>query len=232
LWARHAALQCCFNQESLDCLIVAYKGPIGPNIIFDPDALSAIVVHVNLKATPDTAAADALRPIGVPRDPSNPLPYLALLMELGTEAFHGKTKKKIKVATPGPAGEREFQKLTREWVGATQALVNYQDEQRAKGKEPNKKMVKRLVADIAAKQQAMDFYNRFIISVRGASPEVYGILNKADISGAFETLLRVAMPSPVNEKKSVQSMRPLEHLKDAHVAWMHRYKTREEDTDL
>jgi hypothetical protein len=50
LWARHAALQCCFNQASLDLFIPYYTGCITGDSVFDPAALSGVVVQVKYKA--------------------------------------------------------------------------------------------------------------------------------------------------------------------------------------
>jgi hypothetical protein len=71
LWARHAALQCCFNQESLDLLIPTYRGSMTD--FFDPDRLSAIVVQVKNNTTCDPRAGNALWPIGIPNDLPEPL---------------------------------------------------------------------------------------------------------------------------------------------------------------
>jgi len=43
------------------------------------------VVQVKFETSADGKAGAALRPIGVPRDYSRPLPYLVLLLELGNE---------------------------------------------------------------------------------------------------------------------------------------------------
>jgi hypothetical protein len=69
----------------------------------------------------------------------------------------------------------------------------------------------------------MDAYNRFTLSVRGASPDVYGILMEANIVKAFESLLNVILPPSFNENPVFRHMRPLERLDDisGHTAWMH-----------
>jgi hypothetical protein len=95
LWARGAALQCCFRQESLDLVIVTYKGSISTNAIFDTENLSAIVVQIKYQGNADTRAGRALRPIGIPRSIHRPLPYIALRMELGNQSNHQITKSKI-----------------------------------------------------------------------------------------------------------------------------------------
>lgn len=83
LWARGVALQCSFNQKSLDLLVVTYTGSVAPLAIFDVAQLSAVVVQIKYKTQADTKAEAALRPIAIPRDTSHPLPYIAILMELG-----------------------------------------------------------------------------------------------------------------------------------------------------
>ena len=57
-----------------------------------------------------------------------------------------------------------------------------------------------------------DSYNRYSISVRGASPEVYGILHSANIVREFRTLLNVVMPSSDAEKRTTMYMRPSERM--------------------
>jgi hypothetical protein len=66
LWARGAALQCCFNQESLDFQIVTYKGSVAPHATFDIKNLSVAVFQIKNKSSPDTKALPSLRPIGLP----------------------------------------------------------------------------------------------------------------------------------------------------------------------
>ena len=79
-----------------------------------------------------------------------------------------------------------------------------------------------------AARLAVDSCNRYSISVRGASPEVYGILREADIVKEFATLLSVTMPSPSNQDRTRQHMRPLERLGVAsnHTAWVSEYHLR------
>jgi hypothetical protein len=91
LYARGAALQCSFGQESLDLFIPTYAGSVADNATFDPAALSAVVCQVKYRTVGDKRAGDALRPIGIPRDLDQPLPYLALLLELGSTATYQET---------------------------------------------------------------------------------------------------------------------------------------------
>jgi hypothetical protein len=83
-------------------------------------------------------------------------------------------------------------------------------------------------------QRAVDSYNRYSISVRGGSPEVYQILNMANITNEFATLLKFTMPPPGNQQATLQHMRPLERQKDAsnHTVWMGEYVTSEVGMEL
>ena len=74
----------------------------------------------------------------------------------------------------------------------------------------------------------MDSYNRFTISVRGVSSDVYGILKKARISDQFATLLKVVGPSPIDSSSLIQHMRALG---SAHTAWMREYMMPESEND-
>jgi hypothetical protein len=78
-------------------MIVTYKGSVTADSIFDIENLSAVVVQIKNKDRPDTKAGPALRPLGIPRRVGRPLPYIALLMELGNESRHRKSNSKIKV---------------------------------------------------------------------------------------------------------------------------------------
>ena len=82
LWVRGAGLQCCFSQERIDLLVPAYHGPIGPDSIFDPSLLSVIVVQIKFKHDGDLNAELAISALGGDRDLDEPLPYLAIVMEL------------------------------------------------------------------------------------------------------------------------------------------------------
>jgi hypothetical protein len=222
LWTRSVALQCCFNQETTDCFIPTYTGPITADTILDPAAMSGIIVQIKYKTAADTKAGNALRPIGIPRDLCRPPPYLALLLELGNESLHQETRSKIKITIPAPARDGEFSKLTDNWLAAVKDLEQYriQEKKMAEKKEVEKKM-----AVIEKARLAMDSYNRYAIFVRGASPDVYGILKQAEIAEEFKTLLSVTMPSPTAQDSAIQHMRPLERLghTSGHTAWMSKY---------
>ena len=159
------------------------------------------------------------RPIGLPRDPKNPLPYLALALylELGNESFYRKTGTPTKWSKPKATAEGEFPKLTEDWRNASAKLATQ------KGCKQTKKAAKAQEKEVQEKQLAMDLYNRYSVSVRGASPKVYGILRKARIEKEFDTLLSVTLPSPAHSDILIQQMQPLEHLKGAYTAWMSNY---------
>lgn len=59
-------------------------------------------------------------------------------------------------------------------------------------------------------RNAMDSYNRYSISVRGASEK---------IADNFKTLRQVPSPSPIDQEAAVRHMRPLERL-GAMSNWM------------
>ena len=227
LWARGAALQCCFNQTSLDFFIVTYSGSIAPGEIFDPEMLSGVVVQVKFKINADGKAGAALRPIGVPRDYYRPLPYLALLLELGNESRHKESNSKIEVKSqPAPAGAT-FQTLVDDYVTAEKDLEDYRSKQlytggKKKGQDPMEAKMRKVVLDA---QNEMDNFNRYAISIRGATPEVYGILKEANIVKEFASLLSVTMPAPAAQDHMIQHMRPLERLGETsgHTDWMYEY---------
>ncbi|KIM86830.1 hypothetical protein PILCRDRAFT_4708 [Piloderma croceum F 1598] len=226
LWARGAILQCCFNQASIDFLMVVYHGDISTDASFDPAMLSAVFGQVKFKSKADTTAEQAIRPIGLPRDLSGPLPYLALLFELGNESFHGRgaNSSRIKVTIPEPTTKvDEFKILRNDWLAAVEALEDYQKGQ-VKKERTDPKLVEKQ-KKVKEARLAMDAYNRYTIAVRGASADVYGILRMAKIETEFATLLTSTMPSPTAQDETIQHMRPLERLgsESGHTAWMSRY---------
>ena len=232
LWARGAILQCCFNQESIDFLMVVYFGDIKSGAFFDPAMLSAVFGQVKFKNRADTTAEEAIRPFGLFRDLSEPLPYLTLLFELGNESAHGATRSKIKVTTPTPTANGEFPRLRRNWLTAVEALDDCQKKHsRKKRRDPE--LVKKQ-DKVKEERLAMDAYNRYTIAVRGASASVYGILSTAKVETEFAGLLATTMPSPTDQDETIQHMRPLERLgsKSGHSAWMTRYVPRESEENL
>jgi hypothetical protein len=213
MWARGAVMQCCFNQTSIDCLIPVYFGSVDKDAIFDLGLLSGCVVQVKFKGEADTVE---MRPLGIPSDLDRPLPYLAILMELGTETLHRTTRSKIKV-TPSETPREQYRQLRQDWVDALLCLEDYR-----KTPSSRKEEIRKLQKDVKEKQQAMDSCNRYIISVRGASSNTYGILDEAGIAEEFGTLLHITMPSPTPQDVSLQHMRPFESIGEtfSHTDWM------------
>ncbi|KAF8343351.1 hypothetical protein F5887DRAFT_1212483 [Amanita rubescens] len=223
LWARGAALQCCYSQESIDLLIPLYHGSISLDSKFDPSRFSVVVVQVKNKVARDKLA---IRPVGVTRDRHQPLPYLVILMALGDGSRYGDRDSDIKFVAPEPPADGEFGILCDTWNAAAEKLETYRRE---------KNIQKDTLEDLEKKTNdarlAVNFCNQYSISVRGASPYVYGILGKAKIENEFGTLLRNIMPSPGDERAR-QHMRPFERLSDGpHTAWMSNYAVPNEDVD-
>lgn len=200
--------------------MVVYHGDIQAEAIFDPAMLSAVFTQVKFKNQADTTAEQAIRPIGLPRHHSRPLPYLALLLELGNESAHRTAHSKTKVTIPKHTAnaKNEFQKLTQDWLAAAKTLSEVPEERcKGPGFIEKQKVVKE-------KRLAMDAYNRYSIAVRGASPDVYGILLlcKGSVERAFSTLLSITMRA---QDTTIQHMQPLERLSRefGHTAWMSNY---------
>ena len=206
LWVCGAGLQCCFSQERIDLLFPAYHGPI------DPSLLSVIVIQIKFKHDGDLNAELAISPLGGDRDLDEPLPYLAILMELGCEQSFKGSKKKIKYMASGELAAGEFRERCRARNTAEQVLLN----------NTEKAAINRLKKKVYDARLYADSYNRYSISVRGASPEVYGILHSANIVREFRTLLNVVMPSSDAEKRTTMYMRPSERMSrgSSHTDWM------------
>jgi hypothetical protein len=220
LWARGAALQCCFGQEAIDFLIPVYLGSVNPDSNFDPSLLSVVAGQVKYKVAGDKEAEDAIRPTGASRDRHQPLPYLAMFMELGSESCYRASGSKIQCAASKTPVDDEFSCLSDAWDEAVKKLETYR--RRKKTTKATREKLKK-AADNA--RRAMDSCNRYSISARGVSPDVYNILREANIVTEFTTLLNVIMPSPVDLDSTRQHMRPLERLaaESGHTAWMSEY---------
>ena len=205
-------------------MMVVYYGDIDAKAIFDPAMLSAVFGQVKFKSKTDTTAEQAIRPIGLSCSLFGPLPYLAMLFELGNDSNHGRTKSKIKVTTPTSTTKDEFQKLTQNWLTAVQALGKYQAGHPEKKRKIDSKLVEKQ-NEVKEGRVAMDAYNRYTIAIRGASASVYGILDNAKVKTEFATLLAITMPSPAVQDEMIRHMRPLERLgrESGHTAWMSRY---------
>lgn len=222
-WARGAALQCCFSQELIYFLIPLYHGSVHPDSKFDPSRLSAVMVQIKNKVAKN--AEPALRPTGVPRDRHQPLPYLVILMELGNEFSYDDSGSKIKYAGSEPSADGEFGIL----CDAYDALETYRN-----GKNTKQDILEDLKKKTNAARLAVDLCNRYLISVRGLSPDVYGILREAKIEKEFATLVSITMPLLGAEEQSTrQHMRPLERLsyESPHTPWMSEYAVPDKDGD-
>lgn len=220
LWARGGALQCCFNQVAIDFAIPIYFGSVNADAVFDPSLLASIVGQVKNKAAGDKDAESAILPLGISRDSKQPLPYLALHLELGNESKFQDSRSNIRSIVPEPTVDGRFQKLT----SAKAAAKQYYDEMK------NNQESKYLIDDAKIKfknaELAEGSYNRDLISVRGASAQVYRILNKADIVSRFATLLKVTLLPPTSQDTTMKYMHPFQSLvyESDHNAWMSWYK--------
>ena len=231
LWARGAALQCSFSQEAFDFLVPFYCGFVEPDSIFDPSLLSAALFQIKNRAAGDTQAELAIRPIGVPRDR---LPYLAILMELGCESRFKENRSKIKYKV-SPLDDGKLKKYRTAHEKAARKLKTHVEgapggkkrKTRKDTREENREETLKTLKEEADKARlAIESCYRYSISVRGTSPDVYGILDKANIANEFKTLLDIIMPQPLDEEDSIRRhLRPLERLADdsPHTAWMSEF---------
>jgi len=213
----------------VDALAAMYLGDVSPDAIFDPALLSGLYLQVKLKVDGDVKAESAMRPVGLPRDLSQPLPYLAILMELGTETNHQETRSKIKsVAFTLPQEREAFKELIDKWVAAADALETYRQHP-----NPTRKEIKRLKAVVEKKRLAMDSFNRYFVGVRGATAHTYGILTTAQVKDSFATLLNVVMEAPDSQADTIQSMTPFDRLgiSSASMVWTSEYIKDEEDNE-
>ena len=209
LWARGAALQCYFNQEDIDFVIPIYMGSIATDAVFDPLLLSVLTGQVKFKVTGATQAeCDAVSPIGLLRDLHEPLPYLALLMDLGTEANYLYTNSKMQAIASGPLSYSKFAELTHKFDEDVKILRTCQSEK----PKPKEAVLKELKKVVQNSRREMDHYNRYFVSVRGSSHHEYGILDEAQINGDFAMLLQVTAPVPGDQNRISQYMRPFERL--------------------
>ncbi len=148
-----------------------------PGDTFDCDQLSGFIIQVNNEKEGGGVLKD-LRPVGIFRDFKGPLPYLALLMELGTES------------------RQEYQR-------ALDDLSLYREQN-----PKEKKHLKDLEAAVQAKELEKDLYNGHSISARGAGSTTYGILKKAGIEKEFDTFLRIVMPQESSYEAEIARMWP------------------------
>ena len=118
---------------------------------------------------------------------------LVLLMELGTESLYQKSSL-VNVKLPGPTHNGRFQELTNRYVEASGKF-------RACRSEKAKHCARKGVTEA---RQAMDEYNRFTISIRGKSRFTYKILDEAEITKEFSTLLDTSMPPQTDQDIAIQ----------------------------
>ena len=173
-----------------------------------------MMAQIKFRTDEDQNAELAIRPIGVDRDLDKPLPYLAILMELGCENTFKENGKKIKYLASEPLADGTFRSLCEASNAAAMDLKT----------NTAKEAVKGLEKKASDAQLAVDSYNRYSISVRGASPKVYKILGEAKIVKEFATLFSIVMPESDAERTRLH-MRPLEHLSKGspHTDWMWKY---------
>jgi hypothetical protein len=157
--------------------------------------LSVSIFQIKNKSTADTKALRSLRPIGLPHDLHQPLPYLAVVMELGDESNYQQHQ-------VTPSSEGVFRDLWAVWEVALRTL-NVYEEKKAKENKVRKWQEKgqkdpertKLLDNVKTTRAAMDAYNQYTINIRGASPTAYRSLKGANIVSQFATLIKVTMPS-------------------------------------
>ncbi|KAK2465753.1 hypothetical protein APHAL10511_002297 [Amanita phalloides] len=250
-WARGAAIQCCFTQKAIDFIIPVYDGSVDADAVFDPSCLTGIVGQVNFKASGDSQAETVIRPFGIPRDRSHPLPYIALFMELGCESdYQGCPTKKIKPTTFRLTNDDRFSRLKIDLALAEQrhgvhelrqqelekSVVAGNREQLMQELKNMKKLVKEAKQVVDSYNHQFDSYNRYSISVRGASPDVYHILKEAKITEEFAMLLRATtiLSAELGYQEVMrQHMFPSKRLGKAsnHTAWWSDYQAEIRDGD-
>ncbi|TDL14330.1 hypothetical protein BD410DRAFT_846131 [Rickenella mellea] len=182
-----------------------------------PDSCSALVQgQVKFRIKSDNIAERAIRPLGIPRDPNTPLPYLTLLMEFGIE-------RKIK----NPIEVKVFQNVSKQ--RRVELQNDLEDAQKNYEKVVNDKMHE-TVCNAARKvvhdaQEAYDNVGRFSIAVYGATSRAYRILDTAKLEQPFQIFLNVISLSRDAEAK-VEPMRPLRSLdpNSTYNRWMVRYQ--------
>lgn len=192
--------------------------------MFNIKNLSVSVFQIKNKSAADTKALRLLRPVGLTRDLHEPLPYLTVVMELGTDTPYQEHKGPIQVTVSSGGSKGAFQGLWVAWEGALGALEKYRKTAK-KGKKGRKNRKKKLIDNVRTTRAAVDAYNRYTVNIRGASDTTYGSLKEANIVTQFATLIKVTMPSPTAQEAVLQHMRPLERLGEdsAYTAWMTDY---------
>ena len=166
--------------------------------------LSGIVVQVKFKVKANMMVEQDIQPLGLTHDLDAPLPYLAFIMELGTESQHQSIGKKVTATAWAPTTDVTFNTLMSDWTTAVNEHALYKVQQHS-----NKVEAGKMWAKVEEKQKLKDGYQRYSISAYGAS-DVYGILAGEKLKGAFAKLLEVTMPSPLDHSLELQHMHPLE----------------------
>ena len=197
-----------------------YFGSVAEGEVFDPSHLSAVAGQVKYKSEGSAKAGNATGLIGASRHPSEPLPYLALLMELGNVSGYQETKPRIKSNAANALGDGKFPELTKDLIDAVNEFKS------------QKKPTDKVKAAVQEARLVVNSYNRYFLSVCGASESEYGVLREAHIDQQFHTLLKVAMVLPTDVDHAIQYMQPLERLGDGslHTAWMSEYVVEKTDT--
>ena len=198
-------------------------GPNGTDDIFDPSCLSVIAGQVKYKVSAATQAeCDAISPIGLLRDLHSPLPYLALLMDLGNEQNYQQTNSKIQVTASKHFPGSSFADLTEKFQEDVKELQT----RRSQKSKSNTADIPQLKEAVQNSRRAMDHYNRYFVSARGSF--AYDILKEPQIGADFAMLLKITAPLPEEEEDQdhiLRHMRPFERLGDAshETAWMMEY---------
>lgn len=195
-WFRGSGLQCVFNQESL-LFIATYNGSVDDDAVFDCDKLSACVIQVKLKKHPDTTAMRSLRPIGIPRS-NDPLPYVAIVMELGCKSVYrspsNSEKHQVQFLSPDAVSSADFVALREKRLSAKRKL-DLVKKTKSTDYQTRKK-------EFQVAQREEDRVNRYEIYIRGSTASTYGVLHSARIEkefGAMLKMMEMTMPVPIFE---------------------------------
>ncbi|TDL16897.1 hypothetical protein BD410DRAFT_886367 [Rickenella mellea] len=221
LWARGGALQCCFLQASMDFLIPIYHGNL--NESFNPKLFSGVQGQVKFRDNYDKIAERNIRPLGIPRPTTPrdlnkpmPLPYLALLMELGTDSKDSQANTPIHARVFPDVTQDDYKRFLTNLEIAQTGLKNATTQV---AQSAAKKVLKRA-------QQDVDNVERLAISVYGATSKAYKILETAGIAKEFHVFLNV-VTSARHAAEQHAVMKPLRSLdpKSNYNQWMVTYKS-------
>ena len=203
-------------------------GSMESNEEFDPNRLSAIFGQVKFKIDGDSRSGEEIRPIGLARSPHQPLPYLAVLMELGNESNYLETTSKIKVTTPEPLVEGTFEDLSKEF---DEAQVAYNKYRALPKKQRKREVLEKKKSRMHRTRRARDSCNRYSLSIRSACADVYGVLRKAEMTTPFDTLIGISKPLAYDVNSTLLHMRPMERLgpESKGLEWMREYDVQDDD---